>query len=177
MNTRWLLIALGVSLALNLALAGFLAGRAAGPPPFLRPPPASFDPTVGLGRLLRFLPEDRRSEVLRGIARRDIRRSLASVRQTQRALARHLAQEPFDDQALAATLGRFRDQFAASQAASHAAFVAAAARLTPAERQRFVATMRQGPRGRRGDGPARGDGQNRGEREQRRGGRWGDPGA
>lgn len=176
MNTRWLLIALGVSLALNLALAGFLAGRAAGPPPFLRPPPANFDPTVGLGRLLRFLPEDRRSEVLHGIARHDIRKSLASVRQTQRALARHLAQEPFDEQALAATLARFRDQFAASQAASHAAFVTAASRLTPAERQRFVATMRQGPRGRRGEGAAKGDGQHRGRREQRRGGRWGDPG-
>ena len=176
MNTRWLLIALGVSLALNLALAGFLAGRAAGPP-FLRPSPASFDPTVGLGRLLRFLPEDRRSEVLHGIARRDIRKSLASVRQTQRALARHLSREPFDEQALAATLNRFRDQFAASQAASHAAFVAAAGRLTPAERQRFVATMRQGPRGRRGEGAATGDGQDRGEREQRRYGRRGDPSA
>ena len=159
MNTRWLLIALGVSLALNLALAGFLAGRAAGPPPFLRPSPASFDPTVGLGRLLRFLPEDRRSEVLGGIARHDIRKSLASVRRTQRALARHLSREPFDEQALAATLGRFRDQFAASQAASHAAFAAAAARLTPAERQRFVATMRQGPRGRRGGRPAADQGQ------------------
>lgn len=155
MNTRWLLIALGVSLALNLALAGFLVGRAAGPPPFLRPSPANFDPAAGLGRLLRFLPEDRRSEVLDGIARRDIRKSLGSVRRTQRTLAEHLSQEPFDEQALAATLGRFREQFAASQAASHAAFVAAAARMTPAERQRFVATMRKGPRGRRGDGPAR----------------------
>lgn len=164
MKVRWLLIALGTSLALNLALVGFLVGQAAGAPSFLRAPPAGFDPTVGLGRLLRFLPEDRRAEVLAGAARGDIREALATVRRTQRVLHRQLGQEPLDEQALAAALGRFREEFAASQAASHAAFVAVAARLTPAERQRFVARMNKGPRARRGDRPGRGEGQ----RERRR---------
>ena len=161
MKARWLLIALVASLALNLALVGYMVGKATGPP-FLRPPPTSFDPTVGLGRLLRFLPAERRREVLAGTARQDIRESLATARRTARTLHRQLGQEPFDEQALAATLQRFRDDFAESQVRSHAAFVAAAAALTPAERQRFTKSLRRETR--RG-----GDERKRERRSERRG--------
>ena len=164
MKARWLTIALVASLALNLALVGYMVGKAAGPP-FLRPPPTSFDPTVGLGRLLRFLPAERRREVLAGTARQDIRESLATARRTARTLHRQLGQAPFDEQALAATLQRFRDDFAESQARSHAAFVAAAAALTPAERQRFTKSLRK--EARRGNG---------GRRQERRSERRGDGG-
>lgn len=159
-KARWLLIALGVSLALNLALVGFLAGRAAGPPPFFRAA-IGVDPTVGLGRMLRFLPDDRRREVLGREAPRRIRESLAAVRETQRALDRQLREDDFDAAEVAATLQAFRERFAESQARSHAALVAAAGRLTPAERAQLVAQMRERPRGRRGDRPRRREGPGR----------------
>lgn len=172
MKARWLLIALVASLALNLALVGYMVGKAAGPP-FLRPPPTSFDPTVGLGRLLRFLPAERRREVLAGTARQDIRESLVTARRTARTLHQQLGQEPFDEQALATTLQRFRNDFAESQARSHAAFVAATAALTPAERQRFTKSLRKEAR-RGGDGvrkrerrsESRGDGRSEDGRQE-----------
>lgn len=159
-KARWLLIALVVSLALNLALVGFLAGRAAGPPPFFRAA-IGVDPTVGLGRMLRFLPDERRREVLGREAPRRIRESLAAVRETQRALDRQLREEDFDAAEVAATLQAFRERFAESQARSHAALVAAAGRLTPAERAQLVAQMRRGTKGRRGDRPRRREGAER----------------
>ena len=156
-KARWLLVALGVSLALNLGLVGFMIGKAAGPPTFFRAA-AGMDPTVGLGRMLRFLPEERRREVMGRDAHRQIRQSLAAVRQTQRALNRQLREEDFDAAAVTATLQSFRERFAESQARSHAALVAAAARLTPAERQQLVGQMRGG---RRGDRPRRREGAGR----------------
>ena len=140
MKTRWLVVALAVSLALNIAVLGFAIGTASGGIPRLARP--SFDPTVGIGRLLRFLPEERREAVADRAARRQVRESLRQLRAAQGDVTDALAQEPFDADALRAALERFRERFAASQMGSHAALVAISGKLTPEERALLVKTTR-----------------------------------
>ena len=148
MKSKWLVIGLIVSLVLNLALVGFLVGRASGPSPWQR---SALDPVAGLPRLLSFLPKERRRELLEQQPRRQLRESLRDMRRAQHAIDEALVQEPFDAEALAAQLARYRQHFGASQTRSHAAFVAIAANLTPEERQRFVKSLRRrGAHGARG---------------------------
>ena len=163
MKTRWLVVALIVSVVVNLALVGFLIG-VSGKPPAWRP--GGFDAAAGLGRLIRFLPEERRSEVLGPIGkdglRREARGSFRTMRRAQHGIAEALAAEPFDPDKLDAALAAFRDQFDLSQQRSHAAFVTIMEMLTPEERRRFVETMRHmrdpgRDRGRRPEGRRRGD--------------------
>lgn len=140
MKTRWLVLALAVSLTLNIAVLGFAIGTASSGIPRLSRP--AFDPTVGIGRLLRFLPEERREAVADRGARRQMRESLRQLRAAQGAVAEALAREPFDADALSAALERFREQFAASQTRSHAALVDISSKLTPEERALFVKSTR-----------------------------------
>ena len=140
MKTRWLVVALAVSLALNIAVLGFAIGTASGGIPRLARP--SFDPTAGIGRLLRFLPEERREAVVDRAARRQVRESLRQLRAAQRDVTDALAREPFDANALNTALERFREQFAASQMGSHAALVDISGKLTPEERALLVKTTR-----------------------------------
>ena len=160
MRSRWLVIALAVSVTLNIGLIGVGIGFATGSPHWGR----GVDPTAGLARLLRSLPETRREELTRdgapaisdGELRRRLGVSMRDLRASQRIIARALAEDPFDSDAAAAALARFREHFAANQADSHEAFVAILERLTPEERARFLETMRpdkdrrgrHGPRGR-----------------------------
>ena len=140
MKTRWLVVALALSLALNIAVLGFYIGTAGGGMPRLSR--TSFDPTVGIGRLLRFLPEERREAVADRDARRQVRASLRTLRVAQRAVDDALVQEPFDANALTTALERFREQFAASQMRSHAALVDICRKLTPEERTLLATTVR-----------------------------------
>ena len=160
MRSRWLVIALALSVALNVGLIGVGIGFATGSPHWGR----GVDPTAGLARLLRSLPEARREELTRtgapaisdGELRRRLGASMRELRVSQRQIASALAEEPFDPDAVAAALAIFREHHAANQAGSHEAFVAILERLTPEERARFLETMRpdkdrrgrHGPRGR-----------------------------
>lgn len=141
MKTKWIVVALGVSLVLNIAAVGYLLGSASGGASKWRGP--GLDPTMGIGRLLRMVPEERRAESVARETRRDIRASLVEVRRAQRAIDAALAKEPFDSEQLSAALAQFRERFAASQAHSHAALVDIAAGLTPQERQRFLKAVRR----------------------------------
>ena len=146
MKSKWLVIALAISVVLNVAMLGVGIGFATGSPHWGR----GVDPTAGLARLLRSLPEARREELRRGGApaisdgehRRRIGASMRELRVAQRRIASALAKEPFDPDAAAAALTRFREHFAANQASSHEAFVAILHQLTPEERHQFLETMR-----------------------------------
>ena len=156
MRSKWLVISLVVSVTLNVAVIGFGIGLAAGSPSWGR----GVDPTAGLARLLRSLPEDRRAELTRagtpalsdGDLRRRIGSSIRHLRASQRTIARAVAKEPFDADAVRAALADYREHSAANQASSHQAFVEILARLTPDERRRFLETMRPSKdrRGRQG---------------------------
>ena len=146
MKTKWLVIGLVVSLVLNMALVGFLVGKASGPSPWHR---GAFDPIAGLPRLMDFLPKERRRELITQQPRGPVREALRDMRRAQHAMDRALAAEPFDAEVLAEALARYRVYFAAGQERSHAAFVAIAAELTPPERRRFLESLRR--RGERGE--------------------------
>lgn len=140
MKTRTLAIALGASLALNLLLAGVIAGAAA--TALWREPPG-LDPNAGLMRLMRFLPGERRGELaIDRSQRRQLRAAQRAMRRSQRDIWEAVRAEPFDRARLAAALARFRTQFADHQEASHALFAGIAAQLSAAERQRFAQTVR-----------------------------------
>ena len=153
MRNRWLIGGLVVSVVVNLALAGFVAGRmtrdfAPGP---------GFDPMVGVTRLVRFLEEERRREVLGDLRRQrhEVRASLRGVKGAQGQIVEAVRADPFDEDALRRALGEFRGRLEASQAGSHEMFVTMVARLTPEER-RLLAQALRGPRWRRGDRPGEG---------------------
>ena len=155
MKSRWLVIALVVSLVLNLALVGFLVGAAGRPPPWRSP---GFDATAGFSRLVRFLPEERRAAVFGNgdDLRREIRQSLRTMRQAQHGIEEALAAEPFDPDRLAAALEDFRAQFASNHERSHEGLVSIMQKLTPDERRKFVDSIQhmrdpRHHRGRRGD--------------------------
>lgn len=146
MKSKWLVGVLIVSVVLNVAAVGFLAG-------FLgkgKPTGRVVDPTVGLALLMRNLPEERRQELALegapvltdGELRRSIRLSMRELRITQRTIGQVIAAEPLDPGALADALARYREHFDANQADNHQAFVDILARLTPEERRRFLETMR-----------------------------------
>ena len=145
MKSKWLFGVLIVSVVLNVAAVGFLAGYLGKGKPGGR----SVDPTVGLALLIRGLPEERRKQLARegvpvlsdGELRRSIRVSMRELRGTQRHIGQALAAEPFDPEMLAAALARYRQHFAANQAGNHQALVDILARLTPEERRRFLETM------------------------------------
>lgn len=160
MNAKWLAIALGVSLVLNIGAVGYLIGSASSGGPKWRGP--GLDPAMGIGRMMRVLPKEQRENAMDRDGRRAIRASLVELRQAQRAVDLALVAEPFDSERLSAALAAFRERFAASQAHSHAALVNIAAQLSPTERERFLGAMqRSQARG----GPRRGEGARRSERE------------
>ena len=138
---RWLAVLLALSVAVNLGLAGFAAGRmfsgAHGGP--------LQDPAWGLARALRGLPEERRA-ALRPMLRSQMRTlgpSFRHLRGAQRNLIESAAAEPFDRAALEGALARFRNELLASQERSHRAFVEVMAALNPQERKRVLESMRR----------------------------------
>ena len=160
MNAKWLAIALGVSLVLNIGAVGYLIGSASSGGSKWRGP--GLDPTMGIGRMMRVLPKEQRENAMDRDGRRAIRASLVELRQAQRAIDLALVAEPFDSARLSTALAAFRERFAASQAHGHAALVNIAARLSPTERERFLSAMR---RSQARGGPRRGEGAGRSERE------------
>lgn len=131
-NPRWLAGALIVSVAVNLALIGFVAGRLT----MTGPVPANLDPSIGLFHVLRELPEGRRGE-LRPVIRKHVRGlhgDIRDMRAAQRRINDVLVTEPFDAQALDAALDAFRSALLASQRDNHAMLVRVAGSMTAEER-------------------------------------------
>jgi len=140
-----LVIALIVSVAVNLALVGFVIGRisAAGPAP------ASMDPFLGSMRVMHALPQQRQED-LRPLLRqhyRGLRPNVREMRRAQRQVNAALAAEPFDPAALESALARFRSVLLRSQEGSHQVLVELAGELTQEERVMLREAMTRSPRG------------------------------
>ena len=137
MRGKWLIGALTVSVVVNLLLAGFVVGRMSGDVGF----------RGGIGAApkmpqLRFLEDERRREVTRGLETRDaLRPTLRELRRSQGDIRAAFMAQPFDQEALSAALAEFRRHLDESQALSHTKLVAVAAKLTPDERRRLARTM------------------------------------
>jgi uncharacterized membrane protein len=143
-------IALAVSIAINLLLAGIWVGRAFRHP---RPPRGERDVPALQGE------RDGRRGPLRGVFRehddelRDKRRAIGEARRTAREA---LEKEPFDRAALESALANLRKETGSSQEIMHRAIVEAAAKSSPEERKKLgQALERFGPGSGRERGPGR----------------------
>jgi len=144
-SRKWMISGLVLSVTLNLALAGFVAGRLFEP----RMGPPRMDPSLAFFPALRELPEARRQE-LRPIMReqfRHARSDMRRMRDAQRSVHGALTAEPFSEAELTDALAGFRTALLASQEGSHAALVRLAQALTPAERRLLATAMRERTRG------------------------------
>jgi len=133
MPSRRLLTALVVaSLAVNLFLAGLLAGDwlmgRYGPPPFA--------PAINPSWMRHALGPDAERMVAPVMRRHmdEIREHIEATRRARRAVGAALTAEPFDRAALEDALARIRTQNAEAQAAFHGAFVDVADKLSPEQR-------------------------------------------
>jgi uncharacterized membrane protein len=142
-SSKWLVGAFAVSLALNLALIGFVAGRASvAGYRHLAP-----DPSLGAFRMVRQLPEERR-QALRPLMRehfRDLRPKLQQLQAVQTKVRDALDADPFEPAALERALGEFRAALLATQEHSHRGLVQLAANLTRDERRQLLSAMTWDP--------------------------------
>lgn len=137
-SKRGLIVALIASLCINLALVGFLLGRASSFE-FRR----AINPMSGVARIFRELPEVRRDELRAHFRahRQAMRPDLQGIRRAQTDLGEALLADPFDRAELESALDSFRDHLHASQISSNSAFVALVESLTSEERALLVRRM------------------------------------
>lgn len=149
-NRKWLVMGLVISVAVNLVLAGFVAGDHMSRGPV----PGMLDPSLSMFRVLRQLPDERREEI-RPVVRehfRSMRGDLHRIRQAQRGINEALEQEPFDPKVLNDALADFRAALLDGQQENHLVLVRVATAMTAEERQALQEAMtrhRGFPRGRR----------------------------
>lgn len=153
----WLLIALFVSLVLNLFLGGIVAGRIASGSPIGGPGRAwSGGSDHGEGparqfmqRMAASLPSEYRPSFEAVVAkhRPNVSQAGSRVREARAKVREAMLKEPFERAALEAAFADLRTRSDALQAALHAAIVEGAADLPPDARQR-LADWRSHPRGR-----------------------------
>ncbi|MEM9624326.1 MAG: periplasmic heavy metal sensor [Pseudomonadota bacterium] len=133
MKSKWIAVVLVVSLALNLALGGFLLGRASGMGP-------AADPTHMFPRWARSLPEPRR-EAVRPLIREyftSVRPNLRQLREQRRVVHQAIRAEPFDAQVLEDALAEMRGLQDEIFMVSDQSFVRFVAQLDPAERAQLA---------------------------------------
>lgn len=134
---RWMRIAFGVSLALNLAVVGVLAGTFArfGGPPSRGPGMISYATPY-----VRALPRDDQREIFRAV--RDQLPKDSNSRQARRALyaamIEALKAEPFDPAQVETILNRQNTAALAVQSAAHTAWLAHVAAMSPEDRAAYA---------------------------------------
>lgn len=139
-SRKWLIALLVASLAVNLALGGFLIGRMSRPDR-----PAMLDPSLSLFRVVRTLPDARR-DAFRPTLRahfRELRGDIRELREAQRGIEAVLTEEPFRPEALDEALTEFRTALLDSQQRNHRLLVDVAATMTADERAKLVEEMKR----------------------------------
>lgn len=152
MTRRWRIV-LALSLALNLAVAGMVAGvilRNSGVIPGLAPPPVARDPGLGpFGAAL--TPEDRRAMRRAFAGERDrVMSGLRADRADRAALITLLRAEPYDPAAVATVAARLVERQHERARIGQRLIEARLAAMTPDERRAFAdrleaAFARHGP--------------------------------
>ncbi len=138
-KNSWLMLILVISLAANLALIGFVAGR--GYLPGMRH--LAPDPALGAFRMVGQLPLERR-EAMRPLLRehfRGMRPRLQRLHAAQGQIRAALLADPYSAEALTKALDDFRAALLASQEYSHQALLALVAQMTPEERAQLTRSM------------------------------------
>jgi uncharacterized membrane protein len=154
--TRRLVIALAVSVSINLFLIGFITARFAVRSDTMIPfgeeappggPVSLFGATEVLGN-----PQPMKRLLRKHM--KDFKPKRKQLKEARHRVARALATEPFDPKLLHSELGNLRQATRDSQRAIHNALVDLAISLTPEQRQRLAQSPRLWP-GDRGRGPRR----------------------
>ena len=131
MRPKILLIALVISLAINLAMLGFAVAR-------MIFEPTSFANAIHISpRWAHHLPDERRKE-LRPLLREQFKRARAHrplLREKHKAVQRALAAEDFSEKSLNQALVELRRTLQTSQNHSHQDFSSFVTRLTASERK------------------------------------------
>lgn len=133
MRRNLLTICLVISVAINLALAGYLVGARMHAAPVL-------DPTRSFKHWTQTLPEERRRELrkLQREQRREGRGALRELLQHNDSMRSAIAAQPFSEEQLRSALADLRTHASAAQTRSHEAFIELVAELTPDERQQLA---------------------------------------
>lgn len=147
-TATWVKIVLTISLALNLAVVGMLAGAS------LRKPPAHVRNIENSSILARALPFKYQTQ-LRG-AIRERREDLKPDREAMRALRVNLINalnaDPFDISAVEAVFSDQRDLLTNLVFAGHGEVIAQIAKMNARDRARYIENLQKPPRGPRQDG-------------------------
>lgn len=130
---RGLRIALAVSVALNLAVLGLVAGAMIGGGPRGGGPDGQLR-ALGLGPFAMAFSREDRAELARGIDRAALRAERRALGDSLATLRQSLLADPFDRAAAEAALGRSRGAAEALQAIGHGAIVERIAQMDAAER-------------------------------------------
>ena len=140
-KSKWLVIALTLSVAINILIAGFVIGRSGANRA------EALDPTAGYYRLMRSWPEERRAafEPMMQMHMRGMREHFKALQPAHAAVYAALQAEPFDAQALKAALQQLRSHLHASQIETHESLIEIAAAMSPEERHRLAGKL-QAPR-------------------------------
>lgn len=132
-------IVLVISLALNLAVVGLVAGSAA-TGRFGEGPPRSFD--LGLGPMARALDKDERRAIGR-VMRQDRALRDFNLRGRVSGMVEALKAEPFEPDALRALMAEQASRVAQVQATAQSAFVDQIITMTPERRHAFADQLTQ----------------------------------
>lgn len=144
-RSRWVAIALAVSVALNLFLGGLIAGRLTGQAT------QGVQAKRNLDELLAPLPEAKRALVRREVRRvmPDVRRDLQATQRARAALAEEFARAQPDPAAIDRHFREVQTRTTSMQESLQQAFKRAAAELTPEERRTLIeAAKRRAPNAR-----------------------------
>lgn len=143
--SKWLAIALTISLGVNLFLAGLFVGRWVGPPPLFAHAAAPRSPErpvqAMIDRMAASLDEPNRVtfERIMDKHRPELSTAGASFREARRRVGDAMGAEPFDQTKLESALQELRARNMEFQRRLHAALGEAAAGLPPSERQKLAA--------------------------------------
>ncbi len=123
------LVALVVSVCLNVFVAGLIAGRATG----IRPGPDRAASGGGLERFMATVPAEARPVIRRALRenRGGLQGMVAEVRAARQDAAAIVAREPFDEAAFEAAMAAVRARSEALQATVHGVIAEALADLPP----------------------------------------------
>lgn len=130
------IVALVLSVSLNVFIAGLIAGRASrGDAPPRR------NAGSGLERFIATVPAEARPVIRRALRdnRSGLQELVADVRQARRDAASVVGSEPFDSAAFEASLASVRDRSRALEAAVHGIIAEAIDELTPEMRAEMAA--------------------------------------
>ena len=139
-TNRYLIGGLIASLAINLALVGFLAGRASN---IEFNNMSRVDPMMGMRTLLRDLPQDRQEALMPKFREyfSALRPRFRDIRSAQNSLREAILSDPLDTAALQQALNRFNTNLFESQANGHEALIALIVALNAEERKRLIVNL------------------------------------